>query len=212
MSERTRRAVVGALPVPTSRAVKATDSASVALSALDEHDSIAILTFGQFSIGDAIRALLGRSGPAAVTVATWTAAKAEIEHAYRLLTDRRVLSMRWLVDRSFATRQPEYCRALIDRFGPDAIRTTRSHAKFVVVVGERDVFSVHTSANLNTNPRLESMQVIRGAEHAAWLSGIVDDLWAEIPPGEMNGGLPGRVETDDSPPVLRMGATVRTGP
>lgn len=206
-----RTAAVAPLPAPNHRAVRSSDSARTALAALDEHDSIVVLTFGQFSIGDAIRALLERTGPADVAISTWTAARAEIEHAYRLLSDARIRSMRWLVDRSFQTRQPAYCAALIDRFGQDAIRTTRTHAKFVVLDGDRDVFTVHTSANLNANARLESMQVIRGREHADWLLGVLDELWAELPAGDMAGELPGRVATDDAPPPVRMGSVPSTG-
>lgn len=210
MSERT--AVAAGMPAPQNRAVRARDGARTALAALDEHDSIAVLTFGQFSIGDAIRELLRRSGPSDVAISTWTAARAEIEHAYRLLEDSRIRSMRWLVDRSFKTRQPAYCAALVDRFGADAIRTTRTHAKFVVIDGDNDTFSVHTSANLNANARLESMQVIRGRDHADWLLGVLDDLWRELPAGEMAGELPDRTALDDAPATVRVGRVPAIGP
>lgn len=196
------------IPSPTAHRTSPTGRASDALQDITTggHASALILTFGQFSIGDAVRHLLAYTGPAHVTVATWTAAAAEIERAYEMLTDQRITGMRWIVDRSFATRQPQYCRALVDRFGADAIRTTRTHAKFVVIRGETEPISIVTSCNLNANPRLETILAIRGEETAAWFDGIVADIWASTPAEHMGwSDLP--VVDATSPPA----AAVTTG-
>jgi hypothetical protein len=204
-------------PAPTAHRIAPAERATVALQDLDDHDSILILTFGQFSIGDAIRALLDRTGPAHVTIATWTAAAAENERAWDLIQDRRITGMRWVVDRSFATRQPAYCRALVDRFGVDAVRATRTHAKFVVIDPvDGPPVTVITSCNLNNNPRLETIHVIRGEQTAAWFRQIVADIWATSPAGDLGfGDLPvvaaperavgvGRVATGVAPAVGRV--------
>lgn len=196
---------------PTKAEIKRDATAREALEALGPGGSIITLTFGQFSIGDVIRALLDRTGPADVTISTWTAAKAEIEHAYRMIEDGRIQSMRWLVDRSFATRQPEYCRALLDRFGPDTIRTTRTHAKWATIVGGGLNLAIHTSCNLNTNPRLELIEVSDSAPLTDWFNGIADQLWDTLDGRDLAGELPARVQTDDAAGPVKMGQVTRIG-
>lgn len=199
------------VPTPDHRAVLRQASAVTALEPLGPGGSIVTLTFGQFSIGDILRALLDRTGPADVTISTWTAAKAEIEYAFEMIEDGRIRSMRWLVDRSFATRQPEYCARLLERFGPDAIRTTRTHAKWATIVGGDWAFAVRTSCNLNRNDRLELVEVSDSRELAGWFNAIADDLWSQLPSEQMNAELPAGATTNDPPSKIRMGEKVRFG-
>ncbi len=117
------------------------------------------MAYGQFSLIDALWAMLRRTGPADVSIATWTAAGADVTRASHFLRDGRIRRMRWLVDRSFETRRPAYCATLRGLFGDDAIRTTRSHAKFATIRNEEWDLAVRTSMNLNSNARMETIQV-----------------------------------------------------
>ena len=74
------------------------------------------LTKGQFSFISVLDHLLSQTGPADVVISTWTAAGAEIETAKEFLENERIKSLRFLVDQSFPTRQPEYCKALLKTF------------------------------------------------------------------------------------------------
>lgn len=197
---------------PDAKTVLREANAREALTPLRPGGSIITLTYGQFSLGDLIRALLDRSGPADITLSTWTAAKAEIEHAWSMLDDGRIITMRWLVDRSFATRQPAYCAALVDRFGPDAIRTTRTHAKWATIVSETHHFAIRTSCNLNSNPRLELIEVSDSPELCGWFNDLADDFWRELPAEDMSCELPDAARCDDAVNPISMGATVRVGP
>ena len=91
------------------------------------------LTKGDYSLIDIIEHVLNEIGRSDVVISTWTAAAADIKRAHDLLTDKSVASLRFLVDRSFPSRQPEYCVKLVQAFGKDAIRMTRSHCKFVLL-------------------------------------------------------------------------------
>jgi hypothetical protein len=144
------------------------------------------LTHGQFSLVDALTAILDRTGPADVAVATWSAAKADLLHAERFLRDGRIRSLRFVVDRSFATRQPDYCATLVKVFGPEAIRSTALHAKFAVISNDAWNVAVRTSMNLNENRRLEYLEVSDDPEVAGFLLGMVDELFRSVPAGEMN--------------------------
>ena len=166
------------------------ESASVALDGLVRGGEVFCLTFGQFSFIDAIWALLRKTGPADVSIATWTAAGADTTPAEQFLADGRIRSIRWLVDRSFETRQPAYCATLRRLFGDDVIRTTRSHAKFATIRNDDWALAVRTSMNLNMNPRLETIEVSDSPPFADFLDGMFDEVFAGQPPGVMKGELP----------------------
>ena len=132
------------------------------------------LTKGDFSLSDILRHLIAQTGPCRIDIATWTAANAEIKDAERMIHDKRILSMRWLVDRSFPTRQPAYYHQLIERFGADAIRCANSHAKFMLIENDAWSIAVRTSMNLNRNARIESYEISEGSPISRYLREIVD--------------------------------------
>lgn len=163
--------------------LRATESAQNAVGMLEPGIELYGLTMGQFSLIDLILAVLRQTGPAHMTVSTWTAAGAEIKTASDLLENRDVLSMRFIVDRSFKTRQPEFADQLISRFGVDSVRTTRIHAKFVVIRNGDWNIAIRTSMNLNTNPRVENFEISDDAALCDFLDGIADDIFRQ-PTGE----------------------------
>src|SRR5687767_5955571 len=64
------------------------------------------LTMGKWSLVDLVEHCLRATGPADVTVSTWTAAGADIGFAKALLTNGSIRSLRFVVDSSFQVRQP----------------------------------------------------------------------------------------------------------
>lgn len=137
------------------------------------------LNKGQFSLIDIIEHCLAATGPADVTLSTWTAAGADLTFAHKLLTNGTLRSLRFIVDFSFPTRQPEYCAALRERFGDQAIRITRTHAKFVVIRNADWHVVIRSSMNLNENRRLESFEISDDPGMAAFLLEICDELFTE---------------------------------
>jgi len=193
---------------PVAREVRATkfSNADAAIGDLRPGMEVFILTFGQFSLIDAVAALLRKTGPAEVVLSTWTAGNTDLTTAAKLLEDAKVTSFRMLVDRSFLTRQPGYCRRMLELFGEDCIRTWRAHAKFAVIRNETWNLAVRTSMNLNTNPRIENLEVSDDPGLAGFLADICDEHFKEQAPGELEGELPKleRVEFADKP-QLEMG-------
>jgi hypothetical protein len=135
------------------------------------------LTRGQFSLIDLVDALLDLTGPAAMTLCTWTAAGHHITRIAAALAAGRITSGRWIVDISFVRRCPQEAAAIRQAFGLNAIRVTKTHAKFVILANDRWQLVTRTSMNLNTNPRLENFTVAHDPELAAFLTAAVDDLW-----------------------------------
>jgi len=135
------------------------------------------LSKGQFSLIELITHILDATGPAHVTISTWTAAGADLAHTHQLLADGRITTARWLVDFSFPSRQPAYCSQLRERFGDDSIRCTANHAKFVLIRNDSWSIAIRTSMNLNLNRRLESYEISDDAELCDWLETVIDDAY-----------------------------------
>lgn len=139
-----------------------------------------ILTFGQFSLIDALAVILDQTGPAHVSISTWTAADAHLERSKELLSSLDVLSFRMIVDRSFESRQPGYYYHMIKLFGENSIRAIRTHAKFMIVRNDKYDIVVRTSMNLNENPRLENIEISENKLFANFLQEIVDSVFSEV--------------------------------
>lgn len=149
-------------------------------------------TQGQFSLMELVQAVLARTGPADVAISTWTAAVADLRDAYNLLECGKIRAFRLLIDRSFETRQPQYCDSVRDLFGDDSVRATRIHAKFALIRNEQYDLSIRTSMNLNTNRRFEQFELSDDPALADFLDGVLASVW-----GAGGGGFspdPGQVE------------------
>ena len=173
------------------------------------------LTFGQFSLMDAVQAILDKTGPADVALSTWTAGSADLTRSSEALHNGNIRSLRFVVDSSFGQRQPGYLAQVRDLFGYDAIRSIRTHAKFVVITNDDWKVAVRTSMNLNENPRLETIEVSDDPALAGFLLEVVDRIFREERPGDF---------TTKTTPVLdgmpaiapqahiQMGRGITTGP
>lgn len=140
------------------------------------------LTMGQFSLLDLIEATLAITGPAHVALSTWSTGFYDLEAAQRFVADGRMLSLRFVMDSSDKRGQAKGTD-VADVIGPENIRTTRTHAKFVIITNDEWNIVITTSMNLNLNPRSEQFTMTDCAETAAFLLGIVDELFAELPEG-----------------------------
>jgi len=141
-------------------------------------------TKGQFSLMDVITAVLSQTGPARVDISTWTAANADIAHCYQFVTSGKITGARWVLDRSFPTRQADYYRELLNRFRPESIRLTRTHAKFCVIRNEKWDIVLRSSMNLNKNPRFENFEISDDAAFADYFEALVDEIFESPDVGE----------------------------
>jgi hypothetical protein len=148
------------------------------------------LSKGTWSLIDLIEHVLAHTGPADVTLSTWTAANADIGFARRLLVNGSITRLRFVVDFSFPHRQPAYCAALREAFGDDAIRITKNHAKFVLVRNAEWNVVIRTSMNLNENRRLESWEISDCPAMAGFLQEVIDELFAAQSTAETFGRRP----------------------
>ena len=143
------------------------------------------LTAGQFSSVDWIDAILDYTGDAHATIATWTAASADLDRVDRWIGGARLSSCSWIVDRSFPNRQPAICDAFRKRFGDDSIRVFATHAKFSMIWNDEGwrVIAL-TSANLNLNARTEMFHAADDPDLFDQFKAMVDVVFASQEPGE----------------------------
>lgn len=181
-------------------------SAEQAIGKLRQDEDTFILTFGQFSLIDALVAILDQTGPASVDLCTWTAADAHIERSRELLTASKITKFRLVVDRSFETRQPGYCHHLRESFGPECIRAIRCHAKFMIIRNEKWDVVVRTSMNLNENPRLENIEISTSRDFADFFTAVVDDIFGEVGEGQNRSSLLELRSIEDSSPFKPVAA------
>jgi hypothetical protein len=139
------------------------------------------LTRGQFSLTDLLMAVLDKTGPAELRISTWTAASASVQTMLELLQTGQITSCRWLVDTTFVRRVPQLVAEIRRQFGNDAIRVTRTHAKFCTITNEQWKVAIRSSMNLNQNPRLESYELGHDPQLCAWLDGVINDIWRNQP-------------------------------
>ena len=170
----------------SKRRVSKVADAATTLAGFGHGVEVDVLTFGQFSIIDAIEAVLAITGPADVILSTWTAAEFDLSQIERQITTRHILSLKLIIDRSFVSRQPRFVDVIHDRFGIGSVRTTRTHAKFVIITNAAWSVVIRTSMNLNHNPRLEYLQVVDDTELAALYREVTEAIFKEEEPGLAN--------------------------
>lgn len=155
------------------------ESAAEAVADL-ERDGMEVfgLTRGQFSLADLLVASLAKTGPAALSISTWTAAATDIQRMKDTLEGGQISSCRWLVDQTFVRRVPALAAQIRKLFGDDAIRVTKTHAKFATIVNNEWQVAIRSSMNLNQNPRLESFQVGHDPELCQFLDEALNDIWS----------------------------------
>lgn len=183
---------------PSTRAMRVMKRgvAQDAIGTLEHGQDTYILTYGQFSLIDALAALLDQTGPADVALSSWTAADANLEEASHMVEAMAIRNLRMIVDRSFRTRQPAYFRRMRELFGVDCVREIRSHAKFMVITNDVWSVVVRTSMNLNANPRFESIEISTDPAFSDFMLNVVDDIFQTVPPDSPHSDMP---EFADSP-------------
>ncbi len=134
-------------------------------------------TKGQFSLIEILEHCIMEAGPAQVTICTWSAAAGDIQAANRLLSNKNITDLKFIVDYSFQARKPHFCKELIDTFGVECIRVTSIHAKFATVKSDKFNLTIRTSMNLNYNPRFENFEISDDPGLLAFMDEIVAEIW-----------------------------------
>jgi hypothetical protein len=138
-------------------------------------------TKGQFSLLDMILACLEITGPAAVTISTWTAARHEIQTLAEARASGKIHRIRFFLDFTLARRDPEAAHAIRQKFGQDTVRIAQNHSKFALFENDSWNLVLRTSMNLNMNPRFEDFTLAHDPPLMEFLNAILDEIWSKQP-------------------------------
>lgn len=137
---------------------------------------------GSFSFGDVIEYILTCTGPSHALISSWVASQVSVDKVVEILDNRRLISVRFLLDRMFAKSRPKVYDFIVRRFGVNSIRTTRTHVKFCVLHNEKWFVVIETSANLNRNMRLESFRITEDRAFCMFFKEMFDNFFNVISP------------------------------
>jgi len=152
-------------------------SAAEAISALTRDNELFGFTKGQFSLLDILKAMFAKTGPAHMTLSTWTAARAEIAEIAAMRDAGTILDARWLVDISMMRTDKGILHTISTLFGRDSIRVTKNHSKFAILRAEGWDLVLWSSMNLNMNPRMENFWLGNDPELAGFFRRFLDEIW-----------------------------------
>ena len=131
---------------------------------------------GAFSLIDVIDYVLEKTGTACVDISSWVASYASFNHIIDFLEDQKLNKMRFLMDSGFARTRKELYNH-IQKWYPDSIALTKTHAKFVLIYNNEYSFVIETSANLNKNNRLESFRITEDNKYCDFFKSTFDDIY-----------------------------------
>lgn len=133
-------------------------SAADTIAGFDHDHDVAGLTYGQFSLLDLVEAVLDITGPAAVTCTTWTIGHYDLDAIRQLHETGTITDVRVLMGNHHARGQAN-ALDVARIFGPEAVRSSKTHAKFVLIGNAEWDVTVQASMNLNLNRRFEQFHV-----------------------------------------------------
>lgn len=150
------------IAVRRKRAVESFKTAADCIGTLEPGAALFAITRGQFSMIDAALACLDQTGPADVSIWTWTVAEYEIECIQRLRTDGRIRSATLVIDHGARNKNAGLIRQWKSTFGADSVRYVVNHSKIVTISNDRFRLLLRGSMNLNFNPRFEQFDLTEG--------------------------------------------------
>lgn len=166
------------------RAVESCRTASEAIGRIEPGIAVFAVTRGQWSMLDAIVAVLDQVGPAHVSVWTWRVSVFDVEVLARRRDEGDVLSCRLIVDgggarmlggdadRPGADAVAEWIR----RHGAGSVRYIRNHAKIARVWNDSWRLLLRGSMNLNENTRFEQFDLTEGGADFDVVTRVEDAL------------------------------------
>jgi len=167
-------------------AVQSFQNATDCIGTLEPGASLFAITRGQFSMIDAVLACLDQTGPAAVSLWTWTVAEYEVECLERLRRDERLTSGRLIVDQGMRNKNAStpqahardlgVIRQWQGAFGGESVRYVVNHAKIATIENADWKLLLRGSMNLNFNPRFEQFDLTEGGADFDLVKQIEDEL------------------------------------
>lgn len=160
-----------------SRSVESFGCAADAIGQIVPGLSLFAITRGQWSMIDAILAVLDQVGASHLSLWTWTVADYEVEVLERLIADGRILLGCLVIDHGARKKNASIIARWKSSFGPDSVRYVINHAKIATIHNEKFKLCLRGSMNLNHNPRFEQFDITEGGSDFD----LVKEIESELP-------------------------------
>lgn len=151
-------------------------TAAECIGTLEPGASLFAITRGQFSMIDAVLACLEQTGPAAVSLWTWTVAEYEVECLEALQNSGRITGGRLVIDYGARNKNAGIIANWKRSYGPDSVRYVVNHAKIATIQTDRFRLLLRGSMNLNMNPRFEQFDLTEGGPDFDLVKEVEDEL------------------------------------
>jgi hypothetical protein len=152
-------------------------------SKIEQGKRIVGLTNGVFSLISLIHSVLKKIGKADVTLSTWSAGWYDSKVIEELIDSGLINDFKLIIDRSFKTRAAQYSMLVTEIFKPENIRTTNTHAKFVLIENDEWKILILSSMNLNENKRCENFEIDTDIDNFNLFKDFSDKLFEVQPKG-----------------------------
>jgi hypothetical protein len=130
-----------------------------------------VVSAGLWAMHELLFHLLRMSGPARVTLATWSMNETAVRQLVGGLDEGLITELHALLDVRVRVRTPEVLAFL--RCQAARVRVTANHAKVLVIENEHWQVAVVSSANMTNNPRYEATVIDCHADaarlHRSWI-------------------------------------------
>lgn len=164
------------ISVRRKKAVESFKTAADCIGTIEPGSAIFAVTRGQFSMIDATLACLDQTGPADISIWTWTVAEYEIECMQRLRMDGRIKSATLVIDSGARTKNSALIAEWKNSFGDSSVRYVVNHSKIVTIKSDKFKLLLRGSMNLNFNPRFEQFDLTEGGEDYDLVKKIESEL------------------------------------
>ena len=164
---------------PTQRAIRADESyqtAGACIGELAPGMSLFALTRGQWSMIDAILWCLRQTGPARLSIWTWTIADYEIQAFTALRSSGGIREGRMVIDHGARNKNAALIAGWKEQFGSESVRYVVNHAKIATIEGGGLKLLLRGSMNLNFNPRFEQFDLSEGGPAFDLVREVEDEL------------------------------------
>lgn len=161
-------------------AISGLANAAQLIGPIAKGEDITGLTNGQFSLIDIVEHVLDCIGPADVAISTWTMGVYDAEQVQSFYANKRIRSIRWLVDPSMFGRRAALAGSMVKAFGAESFRAVNTHAKFATLQNENWAITIRSSMNLNRNERLESFDIAEDRQMCDMFTKLVDQVFKTL--------------------------------
>ena len=151
-------------------------TAAECIGVLKPGASLFAITRGQFSMIDAVLACLDQTGPAVVSLWTWTVAEYEVECLEALQNSGQITGGRLVIDYGARNKNAGIIANWKRSYGADSVRYVVNHAKIATIQTDRFRLLLRGSMNLNMNPRFEQFDLTEGGPDFDLVKEVEDEL------------------------------------